>query len=194
MFIFWYYPFIIKYSLYFIYPGNLLGGILFGKKNQLTIIKLFSLLPLIAAIILGVIEGARTSLLLGLILFLSSWMSSQIYRYKGNSKLKISYLKFAIGSGIFLSMFTIFFIFIQWIRQGMDAIVTDLLIDRIRAYFFGYLAAFSEWLSRGAEINYYSGLITFAGPFNLIGVMDRPLGFYDSIYITNSIKWSRKSN
>ena len=69
----------------------------------------------------------------------------------------------------------------------MDTIIVDLLIERIRAYFFGYLAAFSQWLGGdiGADVN--PGLITFAGPFNLIGIMERPLGFYDTINITKDI-------
>ena len=63
------YPIIIKYSLYLIYPGTLLGGLIFGQSGQSIKIKIISLLPLSAAILLGIIEGARTSLLLGLILF-----------------------------------------------------------------------------------------------------------------------------
>ena len=69
----------------------------------------------------------------------------------------------------------------------MDRIIFDLLIDRIRAYFFGYLAAFSQWFGGNFEVNTNVGLITFAGPFNLLGIMERPLGFYDSINITKDI-------
>ena len=53
--------------------------------------------------------------------------------------------------------------------------------------FFGYLAAFSQWLAGNTEFNFNNGFITFAGPFNLIGIMERPLGFYDPIHIANGI-------
>ena len=69
----------------------------------------------------------------------------------------------------------------------MDELIFDLLIDRIRAYFFGYLAAFSQWLSGNIEYNSNIGFITFAGPFNLFGIMDRPLGFYDATQIASGI-------
>jgi len=179
------YPFIIKYSLYFIYPANLLGGLLFGKEKKSIIIIILSLLPLIGAILLGIIEGARTSILLGIVLFFSTWLSTLMFRSKEKITIKKLFLKFAFGGGTFLILFTLFFILIQWLRQGMDTIIIDLLIDRIRAYFFGYLAAFSEWLSGNPEFIFNNGLITFAGPFNLIGVMERPLGFYEPTIIAN---------
>tara|TARA_B100001750_G_C15046731_1_gene369351 strand:- start:46 stop:534 length:489 start_codon:yes stop_codon:yes gene_type:complete len=69
----------------------------------------------------------------------------------------------------------------------MDTIIIALLIDRMQAYFFGYLAAFSKWFVELREFDFYSGLITLAGPFNLIGIMERPLGFYSPINISNGI-------
>ena len=80
------YPTIIKYSLYFIYPANLLGGLLCGLKI-FSPKKIFILvLPIIASLILGVIEGARTSILLGAILFYSGWLSSSIIENKNSNK------------------------------------------------------------------------------------------------------------
>ena len=97
------------------------------------------------------------------------------------------FFNFAFWSGSFVVFFTAFFILIQWLRQGMDIIIVESLIDRIRAYYFGYQAAFSQLLRVGSEFHINNGLITFAGPFNLIGIMDRPLGFYNPIYISNDI-------
>ena len=179
------YPIFIKYSLYFIYPGNLLGGLLFGLNKKSIKWKIFSMVPLFSATLLGVIEGARTSILLGLVLFFSAWLSTSILNQGKTKNRKRSYFKFTFGIGAILGFFTISFIAIQWLRQGMDTIIVDLLIERIRAYFFGYLSAFSQWLSIDSLENFNLGLITFAGPFNLIGVMERPLGFYDPIFIYN---------
>ncbi len=180
------YPTLIKYSLYFIYPANLLGGILYGKGQQSKILNFFLFIPLFEAILLGIIEGARTSILLGLVLFISAWLSTFIIRDFSN-KPKRPYLKIIFILSVILISFTFFFILIQWLRQGMDTIIVDLLIDRIRAYFFGYLAAFSQWISSDHSIDIFGGLITFAGPFNFVGIMERPLGFYESISIGEGV-------
>ena len=180
------YPIIIKYSLYFIYPSNLLGGLLFGLKIFPRKNNLLLLLPLIASLLLGIIEGARTSILLGAILFYSGWLSSSIIGGEYSNK-KLSYSKIFFSSSIIIGSFGIFFVLIQWLRQGLDNIVIDLLIERIRAYFFGYLAAFTQWFGEPIIVNNSFGFITFAGPFNLVGIMDRPLGFYEPIIIGRNI-------
>ena len=109
--------------------------------------------------------------------------------FKPNRKntVKKLYLKFIFGFSGFIIIFSSFFILIQWVRQGMDNIFLDILFERIRAYFFGYLSAFSEWVGGNMEMNIYSGFITFAGPFNLFGFMDRPLGFYEPVNIADGI-------
>lgn len=182
------YPSIIKYSLYFIYPANLLGGLLFLHNNKSKTIKFLSLLPLILAILLGIMEGARTSFLLALIMFFSAWLSTFIFKRRKKLGLKKLYFRIIIGTGFTIVLFTSFFVLVQWLRQGMDTIIVDSLIDRIRAYFFGYLAAFSQWLNMMPESSIFNtGFITFAGPFNLIGIMERPLGFYNPTYISNDV-------
>jgi oligosaccharide repeat unit polymerase len=181
-----YYPFHIKYSLYCIFPANLIGGLLLSLKYNSIKLKMIAFTPLFAAFSLGIIEGTRSSILLGLIIFFSAWLSRQVIIEKRNN-LKNQYLKFIISGIIFILGFTLLFILIQWLRQGMDVLLADLLIDRIRAYFFGYLAAFSNWLVESGELNYSGGITTFAGPFNLLGILERPLGFYDPINISSNI-------
>ena len=180
------YPFIIKYSLYCIYPANLLGGLLLSVRQISFKMKALTVMPLLLALVLGIIEGARTSILLGLVLFFSAWMSGAMINDPHFNKKK-PYLKIAISSGGLILGFTAFFVLIQWLRQGMDSIIVDLLIDRIRAYFFGYLAAFTQWIGTIDSPNLSGGLTTFAGPFNLLGVMERSLGFYDPANISLGI-------
>ena len=180
------YPYLIKYSLYIIYPANLLAGLLFAKKDTPKKYKILLIVPLIASLILGIIEGARTSILLGLIMFFSSWLSAMVSS-KTPIPLNKVLIKISVGTITFFGFFITSFIFIQWLRQGMDTIIIDLLFDRIRAYFFGYLAAFTQWFNSSVELNFSAGFITFAGPYNLIGIIDRPLGFYDSIQITKGV-------
>jgi len=180
------YPFIIKYSLYCIYPANLLGGLLLSMRQISIKMKVLTVVPLLLALILGIIEGARTSILLGLVLFFSAWMSGAMINGSNHNYNK-SYFKMAFSGGALMITFTVFFVLIQWLRQGMDSIIVDLLIDRIRAYFFGYLAAFTQWIGTIDSSNLSGGLTTFAGPFNLLGVMERSLGFYDPANISLGI-------
>jgi oligosaccharide repeat unit polymerase len=180
------YPFIIKYSLYCIYPANLLGGLLLSMRQISFKMKILTAIPLLLALLLGIIEGARTSILLGLVLFFSAWMSGAMVNNQDSNKKK-PYFKLALGIGAIMIAFTGIFILIQWLRQGMDFIIVDLLIDRIRAYFFGYLAAFTQWIGTIDSPNLSGGLTTFAGPFNLLGVMERSLGFYDPANISLGI-------
>jgi len=72
------YPFMIKYSLYCIYPANLLGGLLCSLRKISFKMRILTIVPLLLALLLGLIEGARTSILLGLILFFSAWLSGSM--------------------------------------------------------------------------------------------------------------------
>ena len=173
------YPDVIKYSLYCIYPATLLGGFIFSLKQATIKVKLFSILPLCLAIFLGLIEGARTSIILGLILFFSATISSSVRIENDNITSNRRFWKVLMGSVILFSSFTILFILIQWLRQGMDTIILDLLIIQVKAYFFGYLAAFTQWFKLDHNIIPTIGFTTFAGPSNFAGLIERPLGFYD---------------
>ena len=177
------YPDVITYSLYCIYPATLLGGFIFSLKQSTIKVKLLSILPLCLAILLGLIEGARTSILLGLVLFFSAVIASSVRIENNNLTNSRKFWKVLLGSIILFSSFTVLFILVQWLRQGMDTIIFELLITRIKAYFFGYLAAFTQWFTLYHNTIPTMGLTTFAGPSNLTGLIERPLGFYDSSII-----------
>ena len=180
------YPAFIKYTLYFIYPGNIIAGIVLNKKIKTLKLKLLIYLPILLSLFLGIIEGSRTSLLLGLILFISSWMSTRVKI--GNGNLNISFIKFIVSFVLLITSFIFLFVLIQWLRQGLDPIIIDLIFLRIKSYFFGYLSAFTIWCGQIESVFSINTLFTtFAGPFNLVGIIDRDLGFYSPIYINNNI-------
>ena len=90
------------------------------------------------------------------------------------------------GLILLILIFIILFIFVQWLRQDLNPIIIDLILIRVKAYFFGYLSAFTLWFSdSGSLISITSYLSTFAGPMNLIGIIERDLGFYETISINN---------
>jgi len=181
------YPNVITYSLYCIYPATLLGGFIFFLKQATIKVKLFSILPLCLAILLGLIEGARTSIILGLVLFFSAAIASSVRIENNNLTNSKKFWKILIGSIILFSSFSALFILIQWLRQGMDTIIVELLITQIKGYFFGYLAAFTQWFKLDHDIIPTIGLTTFAGPSNLVGLIERPLGFYAPSVIATGV-------
>ena len=70
-------------------------------------------------------------------------------------------------------------IFLQWLRGGADSNVFLLsFLDRLKNAILGTTAAFSVWLKTYQPMDISYGLYTFAGPADLFGLRDRPLGFY----------------
>ncbi len=180
------YPILIKYALYFIYPGNIISGILLNYKTLELKNKIICILPLFLSIGLGALEGSRTSILLSIVLFSSSWIGLRILKNQGH--LNLSFFKSLVLSLTLFSIFVFFFILVQWLRQGMNLIIYDLIIERLRAYFFGYLSAFTQWFSSiESSLMIDSIMTTFAGPMNLLGLINRDLGFYSPIRISDNV-------
>ena len=180
------YPKLVNYSLYFIYPSSILAGVLLSFNNLNNWTKALSFCPIILGIVLGIIEGTRSSTLLSLILFMSSFFGSIIIN--NNGKLSLSYRKtfFLLFT---TTLFVIFlFILIQWLRQGFNEILFEFIIDRLKSYFFGYLSAFTLWFKNIDNILFIDGnLSTFAGPLNLFGLIERSFGFYLPISISDNV-------
>ena len=60
------------------------------------------------------------------------------------------------------------------------------MILKIKAYFFGYLSAFTVWFENiDTFLKPKTLLSTFAGPMNLFGLLERKLGFYEPIIIND---------
>ena len=120
-------------------------------------------MPLLIALALGIIEGSRTSILLGSVLLISTYFGMINV---SDQKIKFPFLKIFLILFIFVVLFIGFFIAIQWLRQGLDPLIFELLLIRLKTYLFGYLSAFTLWF--GNIENFFSlsfNLTTFAGPF-----------------------------
>ena len=180
------YPPFINYLIYFIYPSCILAGFLFENVGKKLWLKLICLSPIFLSIILGLIEGTRSGVLIAFSLFFSTFITSKGLYLEGKSRVNLTKLISYII--IPLSTFTVFFVLIQWLRQGLDPIMLEFVYLKIKSYFFGYLSAFSVWFENIDSIFYFSGsLSTFAGPLSLLGAIDRNLGFYEPVEINSFI-------
>ena len=168
-------PWYIRYLTYFIMPSSLLGGILipFEKYPR----KIICYLPIILAILIGMVYTTRASILLSIILFISGLFSSYII-------LKNDDNYFSSFSPLF-NFFSLFvfllssWIFLQWLRGGGDSeFIFYPIINSIKSAVLGSTTAFTTWLQNYKEYSLAFGLYTFAGPIDIIGLNNRQLGFY----------------
>ena len=168
-------PWYISYLTYFIMPASLLGGFLSSFSTVKSKIICFS--PFILALIIGVIYSTRQGILLSLVLILSGIFSANVL-LKKDLDLTFNLRSVIIAASGIIGLVCIW-IFLQWLRGGADSNVFLLsFLDRLKNSILGTTAAFSVWLRTYQPMDISYGLYTFAGPADLFGLRDRPLGFY----------------
>jgi oligosaccharide repeat unit polymerase len=175
------FPWRVKGLLYFLFPAALVGGIYFGKTTGKY--SLVAVLPLIIAILKGTIDTTRFTFILAIVLWLSGYFGARVLFHKKLQNLfdkKTTLIMLTAGS-----IFLLIFIGFQWLRQMGGILLADLMIDRMKVYFFGYLSAFSNWSANYELDKITFGASTFAGPANLLGLLQRESGFYDFIPLMN---------
>ena len=168
-------PWYIRYLTYFIMPSSLLGGILipFEKYPR----KIICYLPIILAILIGMVYTTRASILLSIILFISGLFSSYII-LKNDDNYFLSFRSFFNFASLLIFLLSSW-IFLQWLRGGGDSeFIFYPIINSIKSAVLGSTTAFTTWLQNYKQYSLAFGLYTFAGPMDIIGLNDRQLGFY----------------
>ena len=174
------YPFHLKFFLYWLFPAALFAGVGFSlattKKQYLLYFS-----PLFIAVMKGALETTRSTILLSLVLWLAGYAGARVAQRDNLKHLfdKKSFLFVSIAGIVFVCLF----VSLQWLREAGGDFIAELLMEKIKLYFFGYLSAFSLWVSSVHNVDVTLGMTTFAGPFSFIGLIDRKLGFYDSTTI-----------
>ena len=168
-------PWYIRYLTYFIMPSSLLSGILipFQKYPR----KIICYLPIILAILIGMIYTTRATILFSIILFLSGIFSSYII-LKKDDKITLNTKSF-FGSVSIFSFLVFSWIFLQWLRGGADSdFLLYPIMNTIKSVVLGSTTVFTTWLQNYKQHSLAFGLYTFAGPMDIIGLNERQLGFY----------------
>ncbi|MFQ6678518.1 MAG: O-antigen polymerase [Fidelibacterota bacterium] len=175
------YPVYLKFFLYFLFPASLIAGIGYSLTNKK--LHFLYLSPLFVSILKGTLETTRSTILLSVILWLAGFAGGRVItRDHLHRLMEKKLLIFLTLAGI---AFTFLFIGLQWIREAGGDIIFLVMIKRIKLYFFGYLSAFTIWVKNIREPGLTLGLTTFAGPFNILGLIDRELGFYSHTFVYN---------
>jgi len=168
-------PWYIRYLTYFIMPASLLSGVLAPFETYPK--KMICYLPIMLAIIIGMLYTTRASILLSIILFISGLFSSYIILKKDDSF--FTNIKSIFSFSLLFLFLLISWILLQWLRGGASSeFIFYPIVNSIKSAVLGSITAFTTWFQHYHQHNIAFGLYTFAGPMDIIGFNERQLGFY----------------
>ena len=173
-------PISIRLMMYFLFPASLTAGVVFrfvDKRWKKTVL----LLPIFLSIGYAFILTTRSTIILSLVLWFSGFFAAKILKH--DEKVNFFNIQSLLLTLLFSASFIGIFILTAWLREAGGEFIFSAMVENIRAYFFGYLSSFTQWAQNYNYDNLTMGLITFAGPADLVGLTDRGLGFYNEISI-----------
>ena len=173
-------PTSIRLMMYFLFPASLTAGVVFRFVDKRWK-KVILFLPILLSIGYAFILTTRSTIILSLVLWFSGFFAAKILKH--DEKVNFFNIQSLILTLFFGGTFIGIFILTAWLREAGGEFILSSIIENIRAYFFGYLSSFTQWTQNYNYDNLSMGLITFAGPADLIGLTDRGLGFYNEISI-----------
>jgi len=168
-------PWYIRFLTYFIMPASLLSGILIPLEKYPR--KIICYIPIILAILIGMVYTTRATILLSIILFISGLFSSYIILKKDDRI--FSGIRSLFSFGLLFLFLLLSWILLQWLRGGGESeFIFYPIIYTLKSAVLGSTTAFTTWLQNYNQHNMAFGLYTFAGPMDIIGLNERQLGFY----------------
>ena len=173
-------PISIRLMMYFLFPASLTAGVVFRfVDKRWEKIVLFS--PIFISIGYAFILTTRSTIILSLVLWFSGLFAAKILKH--DEKANFFNIQSLLLTLLFGATFIGIFVLTAWLREAGGEFIFSAMVENIRAYFFGYLSSFTQWAQNYNYDNLSMGLITFAGPADLVGLTDRGLGFYNEISI-----------
>ena len=163
----------------FVYLAPGLGGLLFGlERGRLG--KLIGLASYSPAIAVTVLQTTKAAVLLGIVLWLSSYFAARLRIGKIAVFTKGHLLTgLSVGAGL-----AIFFLGVGLARlASTDTGLANVVIGKLVTSALGHMAVLSQWLG-----DYWNqpfeptlGTVTFAGPRELLGLQQRIPGLFEDI-------------
>ena len=173
-------PISIRLLMYFLFPASLTAGVVFRFVEKRWH-KVVLLLPIFLSIGYAFILTTRSTIILSLVLWFSGFFAAKILKQDAKTNFfKIQSLLLTLFFGV---CFIGIFILTAWLREAGGEFIFSAMVENTRAYFFGYLSSFTQWAQNYNYNKLSMGLITFAGPADLMGLTDRGPGFYNEISI-----------
>ncbi len=173
-------PTSIRILMYFLFPASLIAGIVLRFiDNRWKKAVLF--LPILLSIGYAFLLTTRSTIILSLVLWFSGFFAAKIL--KQEEKTNLFNIQSILLTIFFSASFIGIFVLTAWLREAGGEFIISAMVENIRAYFFGYLSSFTQWAQNYRHSYLTMGLITFAGPADLMGLTVRGLGFYNEISI-----------
>jgi oligosaccharide repeat unit polymerase len=172
-------PFIFRVLYVWVYPAALLGGVAFAFASSRKS-KLICFAAAIPAFVYVFLETAKAAALFVVCCWLAGYMAMKVV--KGHERFRLLNRKTLIVAVMCVIACTVLFVVTEAIRsrskyQGL-VIAPDSV--RMKAAAFGYLSAFSQWMSASKSESLGFGTYTFGGVFEFAGIHPRALGIFTS--------------
>jgi oligosaccharide repeat unit polymerase len=172
-------PFIFRVLYMWVYPAALLGGIAIvfaGSRKS----KLICFAAAIPALVYVFVETAKSGVLFVGCCWVAGSMATRVV--KGNERFRVLSRRILIAAVTSVIAGIVLFAVTDAIRahSADEEVVIEADTIRMKAAAFGYLSAFSQWMTGGKHGGVGFGVYTFGGLFDLAGVHPRAMGVYTS--------------
>src|SRR5216683_8086430 len=172
-------PFLFRVLYMWVYPAALLGGMAFNFADSWKS-KLICLVPAIPALAYVFVETAKAGILFSGCCWLAGHMAMKVAT--GRERFRLLNRKIVFVAVTCVIAGTSLFVVTDAIRSRTEDQGVVIAADpvRMKAAAFGYLSAFSQWMSGSRPESLGLGAYTFGGLLDLAGFHPRAFGVYMS--------------
>ena len=174
-------PWPVRLSVMWVYPAALLGGISFARDTSRKN-RLWSLSPLLPALLVGTIVAARAGVLISVVCWISGYLA--VKHWQSGGRYAIFRPRFFLGLiGLSVAALLVFICLdaVRMFNTGSHDFAMTLDLPRLVKYGFGFLPAFSNWFHQYRPASPMLGACTFGGIFDLLGIQHREVGLYNEL-------------
>ena len=174
-------PFLVRILVTWTFPAALLAGIAFAGSSSRRE-RLLCFAPLVPSLFFSLVEATKANTLIAGALGVAAYAAMRVLSEGRKSKQRISFRSVVVASTSVVVGLT-FFVAIETVRTHTEdqEIEVKSDVDRAKSTAFGYLAVFSDWVTRpdGLDSSQLAfGQYTLGGLAEVIGVKARQLGVY----------------
>ncbi len=172
-------PFVFRVLYIWVYPAALLGGLAFAFASSRKS-KLICFAAVIPALAYVFVETAKAGVLFVGCCWFAGYMTMRVAT--GRERFRVLSRKILIAAATCAIAGVALFVVTDAIRSHSEDqdVVIEADTARMKAAMFGYLSAFSQWMSGKRPEGLGFGAYTFGGLFDLAGFHPRAIGVYES--------------
>jgi oligosaccharide repeat unit polymerase len=162
-----------------VYLAPLAGGILFVLRRERRW-KLAATLTFVPALLVTVLQTTKAAVLYAVMVWLSAYFAARLRA----GKLTVFTRSHIVVAATVGGLMTALFFATSFARlASTDASLLNVVIAKLFSAAFGHMSVFSQWLAEywNAPFGPSLGLVTFAGPLELLGYSHRIPGLFEQV-------------